>query len=246
MASRSEGSTNEAWQALRSFEPNERILRANRVVSYFGGNDAGPFDMMRTKILQQAKANNWRRIVVTSPTAQCGKTTIAANLAFSLARQAELRTLVIEVDMRRPELANTIGLTEKMAFARVLNGQDEPAQHIVSYGPNLAFGTNSSPVSNSSELLQSSAAHDRLKEIEAIYAPDIVIFDAPPMLGSDDTHGFLGFADAAILVAAAEMTTISEIDVAESEIASMTQVMGVVMNKCRLTGSSYGYNYSYS
>lgn len=244
--SRSETSAQQAWQELPQFVPDERRLRANRVVSYFGKAEAAPFDLMRTKIVQQAKANNWRRIVITSPSARCGKSTITSNLAFSLARQPELRTLIVEIDMRRPELANIVGIKQNLAFSRALTGQEAPERHMVGYGTNLAFATNSAPVSNSSELLQSGRAREVLQQLEETYAPDIVLFDAPPILGSDDTVGFLEFADASILVAAAEMTTISEIDVAEAEIAAATNVMGVVMNKCRYSMNEYGYEYSYS
>lgn len=234
-----------AWQALPQFMPNEKLLKNNRVVSYFGGPDARSFDMLRTKLLQQTKSNGWKRIAVTSPTPKCGKSMIAANLAFSLARQSELRVLVIEIDMRRPEIANVLGIKENLAFARVLNGQEEPGAHMVAYGSNLAFATNRVPSANSSEILHSAFARNQLVKIEEMFAPDLVLFDAPPMLASDDTIGFLDFVDAAILVAAAEQTSIDEVDVAESEIASATNVMGVVLNKTRYTQDNRGYDAAY-
>lgn len=236
----------EAWQALPQFMPNERLLKSNRIVSYFGGPDARAFDMLRTKLLQQTKSNGWKRIAVTSPTPKCGKSMITANLAFSLARQSELRVLVIEIDMRRPEIANVLGIKENLAFARVLNGQEEPGTHMIAYGNNLAFATNRVPSANSSEILHSAFARNQIEKIEEMFAPDLVLFDAPPMLASDDTIGFLDFVDAALLVAAAEQTSIDEVDVTETEIASATNVMGVVLNKARYTQEGYGYDAAYS
>jgi len=231
----------QAWQQLAQFEPNERLLKANRVVSFFGGREAQGFDMMRTKVIQQAKAKGWRRILVTSPSPRCGKTTLTANLAFSLARHTDLRALVIEIDMRRPELAHLLGMRDNLAFARVLSG-DEPAEtHLRAFGSNLAFGTNRVAAANPSELLHSSVARETLTAIEERYAPDLMLFDAPPVLASDDTVGFLDSVDAAIIVAAAEQTSISEIDVAEAEIAASTNVLGVVLNKTRYGGDAYGY-----
>lgn len=234
-----------AWQALPQFVPNEKLLMNRRVVSFFGGLAAQPFDMMRTKILQQTKANNWKRIAITSPTAKCGKSTIAANLAFSLARQSEIRVLVIEIDMRRPEIANVLGMKENLAFARVLAGQEPAEAHMIAYGNNLAFATNRVPSANSSEILHSAFARKQLEDVERRFAPDLVIFDTPPMLASDDTIGFLDFVDAALLVIAAEQTSIDEVDVSETEIASATNVLGVVMNKTRYTQSGYGYEQGY-
>ncbi|WP_193139875.1 CpsD/CapB family tyrosine-protein kinase [Meridianimarinicoccus sp. MJW13] len=234
-----------AWRALPQLAPNEELYRTNRLVSFFGGKQAAEIDMMRTKILQQAKANNWHRILVTSPTPRCGKTTVTANLAFSLARQTDLRILVIETDMRRPEMARVLGIKENMAFARVLSGQEPAEYHMVAYGSNLAFATNQVPAANSSELLQSSKAREALKKVEETYAPDIILFDAPPVLASDDTVGFLEYVDCSLMVVAAEVTSIEEIDVAETQIAAVTNVLGVVMNKVRYTAGGYGYDNAY-
>lgn len=234
-----------AWRALPQFMPNEKLLKNNRVLSFFGGAAAQPFDMMRTRLLQQCKANGYRRIAITSPTPKCGKSTITANLAFGLARQTELRVLVIDIDMRRPELANLIGIRENLAFARVLGGHEPPEAHMIAFGNNLAFATNRVPSANSSELLHSAFARQQIEAVERKFAPDLVLFDSPPMLASDDTIGFLDFTDAAILVAAAEQTSIDEVDVSETEIASATNMIGVVLNKSRYSQGSYGYDQAY-
>lgn len=234
-----------AWRSLPQFVPNEKLLKNNRVLSFFGGAAAQPFDMMRTRLLQQCKANGYRRVAITSPSPKCGKSTITANLAFGLARQTELRILVIDIDMRRPELANLIGIRENLAFARVLGGHEPPEAHMIAYGNNLAFATNRVPSANSSELLHSAFARQQIEMVERKFAPDLVLFDAPPMLASDDTIGFLDFTDAAILVAAAEQTSIDEVDISETEIASATNMIGVVLNKTRYTQGSYGYDQAY-
>jgi len=237
--------TDAAWQRLKQFEPRERTLRGNRVLSYFGGAEAGPVDMLRTKMLHQIKKSGWRRIIVTSPTSKCGKTTMVANLAFSLSRQTELRTLVIDVDMRRPELLPLLGVKADLAFARYLLGEGPAERHMIAYGHNVAFGLNRVPVARSSELLQSDFARRQIEAIEQAYRPDIVLFDAPPVLASDDTLSFLDFTDAALIVAAAEMTSINEVDVTETEVAAATNVLGVVLNKARFTSGSSGYEDGY-
>ncbi|WP_138465076.1 CpsD/CapB family tyrosine-protein kinase [Poseidonocella sp. HB161398] len=233
------------WAALKVFTPNPRMLQHMRVVSFFGKQQATPFDMMRTKVVQQAKAKGWKRLVVTSATPKCGKTTITANLAFSLARQSDLRIMVIELDLRRPSLAKVLGLKEPHYFAKALTGDEAPEDHMVCFNGNLAFGTNLAAEANSSELLQSARTREILDELEARYKPDLTVFDTAPLLASDDTIGFLEHVDAALLVAAAEQTTIEELDVAESEISEMTEIMGVVLNKCRYSASGYGYEYGY-
>lgn len=234
------------WERLKPLDVNERLLKSNRVVAFFGGKPAQPFDMMRTKIMKQAAANGWRRLVVTSPGPRCGKTTLAANLAFSLARQSELRVLVVEVDMRRPQMSGVLGIRENVAFARYMSGEDpDYAPHMVRHGANLAFACNTVPAGNSSELLHSTGARDRLDELERTFQPDLVVFDAPPVLPSDDALAFLDYADCALIVAAAEQTSINEIDVTEAEVAGATNVLGVVLNKSRYSQGSDAYNDAY-
>lgn len=239
-----EDKVREAWDSLESLEINEKLFYSNRIVSYFGGSEASPFDLLRTKLVHQAKANSWKRIAITSPTPRCGKTTVVANLAFSLARQADLRTIVVESDMRRPNLARILGVSNQ-SFARVLTGQEAASQNMVKYGGNVAFATNQVASANPSEILQSNKAQEVLNEIERTYAPDIMLFDTSPILSSDDTLGMLESVDAALLVAAAELTTIEQIDIVEKELAELTQVIGVVLNKSRYAAAGQGYDYGY-
>ena len=116
-----------AWTALTVGTLDPGWMRKNRIVALTGGADAVPFDMMRTKVLQQMRANGWKRLAITSPTSACGKSTIALNLAFSLARQSELRTILCEMDLRRPVLKTILGLHDPKSvspksLARVLEG----------------------------------------------------------------------------------------------------------------------------
>jgi Mrp family chromosome partitioning ATPase len=232
------------WLALPEFETNPKTLEAHRIVAFKSGPAAIPFDVMRTKLLHQMRLNNWRRIAITSPSSSCGKTMVSLNLAFSLARQVEIRVLVVELDLRRPAVAKTLGLRVKHLFASVLEGQSPAEENMVRYGPNLIFATNHIPTRNPAELLQGPGAAAVLDEIEARYRPDIMIFDMPPMLVNDDTIAFLDQVDCAMLIGAAETTTIDEIDRCEQELAARTKVMGVVLNKCRYLerGESYGYD----
>jgi Mrp family chromosome partitioning ATPase len=229
------------WMDLVPFEPDHRTLEAHRVVAYKSGPAAIPFDVMRTKLLYQLRSNNWKRIAVTSPSSGCGKTMVCLNLAFSLSRQADIRILVVELDLRRPSMAKVLGLHAKSLFARVLEGGAPAEAHMVRCGTNLIFATNHSPARNPAELLQGAGSAAVLDEIEARYRPDVMIFDMPPMLVNDDTIAFIDQVDCALLVGAAEKSSIDEIDRCEQELSARTQVMGVVLNKCRYLemGESY-------
>jgi len=233
----------ETWKALPLLKIQPKLMKRNRIVALQGGHEGAGIDMMRTRVLQQMRDNGWRRLAITSPTAACGKSTIALNLAMSLQRQADLRTILVELDLRRPALAKMLGITENLSFAHVLEGTRPFGENALRYGANLAISTNQRPWRDAAELLGSAHVPEALSEIEATYAPDLTIFDMPPMLVSDDMMAFARHVDCVLLMAGAESTTIKEIDICETDLASQTNVMGVVLNKCRYMGEEYGYGY---
>lgn len=229
------------WRSLRALDMEGLRRQSRQLVTLQPGAPSAPFDILRTRIIHQAQANGWKRIAITSPHSGCGKTLTSANLAFSCGRQTELRTLVIDFDMRRGTLARTLGQTPGQTMGDVLEGRVPFTDHALRHGDNVAFGLNSGPVQNPSELLQSSQTRDTLAAIEATYQPDLILFDVPPLRATDDSIGFLRQVDAAIIIVAAEETPMSQIDVAERQVAELTNVMGIVLNKCRIMDGDYGY-----
>lgn len=240
------GAVQTAWDQLRPCAPDARRMAENRVVTFDGVTgepNAIAMDILRTKVLQKMRANGWQRLAITSPGADCGKSTVTLNLAFSMARQAEQRVIVAEMDMRRPSLATTLGVKGDTSFAAVLEGQADFADAAVRPRPNVAFGLNHTRARNSAELLQSPTIAPALAEIEARYDPSLMIFDMPPLLVTDDTMAFIGQVDCVLLIAAAGSTSLREIDTCERDLAAQTNVLGVVLNKCRHTEEDHGYGY---
>lgn len=233
------------WRALPEFRPDPRLMERNHIVGFFsgreGGKEAGAVDMMRTRILQEMRKHGWRRLAITSPNPACGKSTVCLNLAFSLGRQPNQRTLAIDLDMRRPGMAKLLGLRLASSFSRVLEGQGAPAESLVRYGENLALGLNAGPARNPAELLQGPETAAALARLDADYAPTIVLCDMPPMLSSDDVLAFAPHVDCVLLLAAAEATSIDELDICERELSAHANVLGVVLNKCRYPDPGYGY-----
>ncbi|SMY09291.1 CpsD/CapB family tyrosine-protein kinase [Flavimaricola marinus] len=233
------------WLALPEIQISDRRLRRSRILTSMGGKDSAEFDMIRTRIVQAQRANGWRTIAITSANPSSGKSTLVLNLAFSFARHPEHRTLIAEVDLRRPSLAKTLGVRQGYNFASVLGGSSAFEDNSFRIGKNLIFSTNEKPSRNSSELLQSEQATSALQTIAERYAPTVTLFDMPPMLVGDDAISFLPKVDAAILVVEAEHTTRKQIDLCEREIADQTNVMGIVLNKCRYIDRDQNYGYDY-
>jgi Mrp family chromosome partitioning ATPase len=230
-----------AWRALPAPRIAKRQAVRNRLVSLAGGAGAAEMDGIRTRLLQHLRARGARRVAITSPGPSCGKSTVALNLGFSLGRQDDQRTIVADADLRRPQLHKALGIREKHSFAAVLEGGAPFGENAIRHGQNLAFATTHGPTRNPAELLQSRRAADALAAIEEVYQPTVMLFDLPPLLVNDDAMAFLGQMDCALIVAAAEKTTIKEIDRAERDVASQTFVLGVILNRCRYMDRADGY-----
>lgn len=229
------------WEDLPITRFPPALLERNRIVGLSSAPEAVPFDVLRTRFLNQMRANGWRRVAITSPGAACGKSTVSVNLAFSLARQSDLRVILAEVDLRKPSIARMLGIAADHHFGRVLGGELDFAQNALRSGTNLAIATNRHATRAAAEILHSRSAAEVLNGIEAAYDPSVMIFDMPPMLVGDDVAAFASCVDCVLLVGAAETSTIEEIDTCERELAGLTNVLGVVMNKCRYLEQNYGY-----
>ncbi len=234
----------EAWDGIEAVTLNPRELQRNRVFTLNACDQSTSFDMLRTRMLRQMRAEGWRRVAVTSPDQGCGKSTITANLALSLARQADLRTLVIDLDLRLPALARVLGIANPPQFSEALAGDAAPEERLRRVGDNLCLALNGAAVRGSAELLQRAEVAHVLDRIERALAPSVTLFDMPPMLRGDDTLAFLDKVDCAMLVVEAEVTPVADVDRCEQELGQNTNVLGVVLNKLRHTESgSYGYGY---
>lgn len=236
----------DVWDALEELHINSKAMHKNRITAYEGGVDGAPFDLLRTRILQQTRNNGWRRIALVSPHSNCGKSTTAANLAFSLARQRSLHSLIFDFDLRRAGLTRILGQRPPLGMADVLEGKADFTEQARRFGPNVAFGLNGgTKVSSPSEILQNPQTTEILDHISKTYDPGIMLFDMPPLMASDDNFGFLQNVDCALIMVAAEQTSMSQIDVAERHVAELTNVMGIVLNKCRYTSGAHGHEYDY-
>jgi len=230
-----------AWTP-RKVELDARHLERNRLVS-FSMNDPAhvPFNLLRTRVRAVMATNGWKSIGITSPTPGCGKTMVGLNLAVSLARSEGLRSVLVDLDLKRPAVASTLGVKSSATVSEVLAGKAAPGDCFVQVVDGLVAGLGGGHVRESSELLSGPRAKELLDFISVHLAPDVVVFDMPPMGASDDVLTFLPSIDGTLLVAAAGQTSIAEIDTCEQQIAQHGHFMGVVLNKAEVRTKDYYY-----
>jgi len=226
----------------RRVELNPRLMARNRIVSFdMSHPNHVAFNLLRTRVRKIQHDNRWKTIAVTSPTPACGKTMVALNLAFSLARAADTRVTLIDLDLKRPAIARTLGIKPTGSIGQFLRGNAEANDCFVEVGPNLAIGLNADHIQESSELIHSPLIGKLIDFINLSLAPNIILFDLPPMRTCDDALAFMPHADAAFLVAAAGKTTVPELNECEQQIVHLNKFVGVVLNKSEETREDYYY-----
>lgn len=240
------GAFPDVWNRLQTFDPDFELLQRNRVMTLRAQADANPFDILRTKIFLLMQENGWKRIAITSPGKGTGKTTTACNLVVGISRQPEIKSVLIDLDFRRPGVSNVLGHKPKHDVRDMLSGTVAPEDQMVRLRENVAISMAARPVEDPMQVLLSQSTMDTLQDIETRFAPEIMFFDLPPMLASDDARAMLKAADCALIVARAEQTKTTALDVCEREVAEHTNVLGVVLNSCRhLSQEEEYYNSEY-
>ena len=200
------------------------------------------FNLLRTKIQKVMRDNSWKTLAVLSPTPGCGKTTVSINLAFSIARQTNCRAALVDLDLRKPTMAKTLGIEAEASISQFLEGKADLRKCFVRVAENLVVAINNRSVRFSSELLHSEKAEELLNFVKEALRPEIAIFDLPPMLSSDDALAFLPHVDCSVLVVGAGKTTPAEISECERLSSAAGTSLGVILNKCQMAQTEY-YNY---
>ncbi|MFN3253141.1 CpsD/CapB family tyrosine-protein kinase [Roseibium album] len=227
---------------LRQVEIDQKHLEKTRIVSKsMDDPNHIAFNLLRTRVRKAMSDNKWTSLAITSPTAGCGKTMVTLNLAFSLSRNPGLKTVVVDLDLKRPSVAPTLKVEPDRSIAQYLLGKAEAKDCFVQVDPNLVLGLNSGHTPASSELLQAPKMLELFEFIETKLQPEVILFDLPPMQSSDDALGFLPRVDTSLLVVAAGTTTTAEVDECELQISELDKLLGIVLNKCESAKSEEYY-----
>jgi polysaccharide biosynthesis transport protein len=170
-------------------------------------------------------------LVVSSAGPREGKTTLAANLAVTLA-EIDRRVLLIDADLRRPRLHNIFEFENRAGLIDLLRSHDplSPDAVIRPTGiPNLSLMTSGEAGDRDPMLLHSVRFSALLDAARASY--DMVLIDTPPLLTMADARIIARHADGVILVARANRTLRDSLKDACDRLAEDgTPVLGAVLN----------------
>ncbi len=202
---------------------------------------AEAFRRLRTNVQFLDVADRPHSIIVTSSLPGEGKSTTAINLAIALA-DSGTRVALVDADLRRPSIAEYMGVEGRAGLTTVLIGQATLDDVVQPWGNGFLDVLASGQVPpNPSELLGSRAMADLLAELNARY--DLVIIDCPPLLPVTDAAVLSKVTGGALVVVGAG--EVHRNQVAETMRALDTvgaRVLGVVLNRQQRT-SRQAYDY---
>ncbi|MEM6388211.1 MAG: CpsD/CapB family tyrosine-protein kinase [Pseudomonadota bacterium] len=234
------------WELLTPFEVNPDHLLKNRIMTLNPQASANPFDILRTKVYLMMQENGWTRLAITSPNKGCGKTTTACNLAVGFSRQRELNTMLFDMDLRRPNVATLMGQKPNHSIRDVLNGDVSPQDQMMRLRSNVAMSMARGPMADPTQVMLANSTSKLFDDIQEEFEPDVMIFDLPPVLVTDDARAFLKNVDCALIVARADQTRMNQLDTCEREVGEHTNVLGVMLNNCRHAVDDEEYYGEYS
>jgi capsular exopolysaccharide synthesis family protein len=186
-----------------------------------------------------------RKLVVTSPGMGEGKTTFAINLATSIAKSGK-KVLLIDGDLRKPDIANLLGLPKgSRGLQDLLFGKDAGQAVITMATMGLdVLAADSRNRADAYELLALPATSRRIDTISENY--DQVIIDTPPVLALPDALIWAKMADAVILTSFSGQTSGDDLKEAKEKLTAINiRILGTVLVNVPISHAYYRYGYSY-
>ena len=209
--------------------------RKNRILSAMEHSAyADAFKILSTQIMQRMDEHQWSSLAITSVGDDEGKTTTAINLGISIAREIEYTVLLVDTNLRKPELHKYFGITPKLGLSDYLHNDIDLADVLIKPADidHLVFLPGGEPIMNSTEMLGSPKMCSLAQELKDRYPKRIIIFDLPPVLSTADTVSFVPCVDCALVVV--EDDTTKEADLKKTiDLLSVTNIIGTVLNKSK-------------
>ncbi|UCE58677.1 MAG: polysaccharide biosynthesis tyrosine autokinase [Phycisphaerales bacterium] len=191
-----------------------------------------------TNLQFSAPAEQRRSLLVTSPRAEEGATTVACNLAVAMA-QRNRRVLLIDANFRRPRLQKLFNQTDKQGLSNVLIGSASLQSCVAQSGVASLDVLGSGPIPpNPVELLAGEVCEKLIAEAVAQY--DQVIIDTAPLLLASDALTLSSAADGVVLVLRAKRSTRGIARRARTLLGDVgAHLFGAVLNAAQVTRGGY-------
>lgn len=206
------------------------------------------YNSIRTNLLFTQKGEKCPIFVVTSPTANNGKTINSVNLAISYAQMGK-KTLIIDSDMRNPTIHRMFNIPLKDGLSEILAGITDSISVTSTDIENLSVLPSGQIPPNPAELLGSDRMNKLLDFVKEHF--DCVFIDSPPVNIVTDATIFASNVTGYILIVKSGVTDREDIKYSVSTLEQVNaNILGFILNDVPLKGGKYyskyngKYNYS--
>jgi receptor protein-tyrosine kinase len=225
--------------------PFDKVRRKEAAISFASDRSAiaESFRVLRTNLQFLEVDDPPRVFVVTSSLPGEGKTTTAINIALALA-EAEHTVVLVDGDMRHPNVGAYLDLIGSVGFSTVLTGKTSlPEALQKTRFPGLSALTSGAIPPNPSELLGTKAAQKVLSELRAEF--DYVIVDSSPLLAVTDAAILAAASDGVLMIARFAETKRDQLAHAVGDLKNVgAQILGAIFTMMPTRGNqSYYYSY---
>lgn len=202
-------------------------------------------NLVRSGLLLASGAGAPSTIMLTSAQASEGKTSTCIALATGFARLGK-RTLLVDLDLRRPNVHRLLNLNGKLGSSNVLAGQAtiaEAIQQSSTEGLDVITGGKIPP--SPTDLILGAQFEVFLNEVKALY--DVVMIDSPPVLALADAQILSSQLDCTLFVIESGRNSLRGVQAAVSRIVSNGgKIAGVILTKYDPGQQGYGYYSEYA
>jgi capsular exopolysaccharide synthesis family protein len=216
------------------------IPEQSRLVSVAeeGSLGAEKFRFLGVRLRHLRQNRPLKKILITSTIPQEGKSTIAANLACTLARRQNQKTLLLEGDLRRPNIVNQFGIGKLPGLCEWLSGKTDSVNICKLEGLGLWILPAGAAPENPLELMQSGKLSLLMEQLEAWF--DWIVIDSPPVLPLADTSIWSRLSDGILLVTRKGITEKQQLQ-RGLEAIEKSKILGALVNSSTTAAHSDYY-----
>lgn len=189
------------------------------------------YKSLRTRVVLKMNDLGINSLMVVGAAQNVGKTLTSVNLAIALARQAEKRVILVDLDLRSPSLHHIFGFESKGNIVDVAEGRKKLGDILVDPGiSGLKILPGDIRHEDSAEAIVSPrmlALFDQLKQLN----DTIIVFDTPPVLGCDDVPFVAPYMDACLFVVRQGETSKKELEQCLQVLGNRIEILGVTINR---------------
>jgi capsular exopolysaccharide synthesis family protein len=177
--------------------------------------------------------SGFRTLAITSPNYGDGKTTIALNLATSIALDLKQTVLLIDLDLRKPNLYEYMGMDPTIGLSNYLLHNTPISDCMIRPSFDRLNTLPAGPaIDYSSEILGSPKMTALATELRSRYPDRMIIYDMPPVLAQDDSLAFMPHVEAVLMVVRDGVTRTDEVKQCLERLAT-ANVIGVILNDAK-------------